>query len=248
MENVMVSIRDLYKSFGENQVLKGVSFDVEKGQIVSILGSSGSGKTTLLRCIVGLEKADDGQAFVLGKDIWKLSKKQYRKEYVSKIGMVFQGYSLFPHMTVLENVINAPIKVKKEKKETATDRALKLLEMIGLADKANVYPKTLSGGQAQRVAIARALCMQPEVLLLDEPTSALDPETTQTISDCIKTLAQSGMTIIIVTHHMEFAEDVSDYAIFLEDGSVLEEGAADAFFHRPERERTRQFLKKRVEG
>lgn len=167
MKNVMVSIRDLYKSFGKNQVLKGVSFDVEKGQVVSILGSSGSGKTTLLRCIVGLEKADDGQAFVLGKDIWKLSEKQYRKEYVSKIGMVFQGYSLFPHMTVLENVINAPIKVKKEKKETATDRALKLLEMIGLADKANVYPKTLSGGQAQRVAIARALCMQPEVLLLD---------------------------------------------------------------------------------
>lgn len=248
MENVMVSIRDLYKSFGENQVLKGVSFDVEKGQIVSILGSSGSGKTTLLKCIVGLEKADDGQAFVLGKDIWKLSEKQYRKEYVSKIGMVFQAYSLFPHMTVLENVINAPIKVKKEKKETATDRALKLLEIIGLADKANVYPKTLSGGQAQRVAIARALCMQPEVLLLDEPTSALDPETTKTISDCIKTLAQNGMTIIIVTHHMEFAEDVSDYAIFLEDGSVLEEGAADAFFHRPERERTRQFLKKRVEG
>ena len=244
MENVMVSIRDLYKSFGENQVLKGVSFDVEKGQIVSILGSSGSGKTTLLRCIVGLEKADDGQAFVLGKDIWKLSEKQYRKEYASKIGMVFQGYSLFPHMTVLENVINAPIKVKKEKKETATDRALKLLEMIGLADKADVYPKTLSGGQAQRVAIARALCMQPEVLLLDEPTSALDPETAQIISDCIKTLAQNGMTIIIVTHHMEFAEDVSDYAIFLEDGSVLEEGAADAFFHRPERERTRQFLKK----
>lgn len=244
MENVMVSIRDLYKSFGENQVLKGVSFDVEKGQIVSILGSSGSGKTTLLRCIVGLEKADSGQAFILGKDIWKLSEKQYRKEYVSKIGMVFQGYSLFPHMTVLENVINAPIKVKKEKKEDATDRALKLLEMIGLADKANVYPKTLSGGQAQRVAIARALCMQPEVLLLDEPTSALDPETTQIISDCIKTLAQNGMTIIIVTHHMEFAEDVSDYAIFLEDGSVLEEGAADTFFHRPERERTRQFLKK----
>ena len=125
MKNVMVSIRDLYKSFGKNQVLKGVSFDVEKGQVVSILGSSGSGKTTLLRCIVGLEKADDGQAFVLGKDIWKLSEKQYRKEYVSKIGMVFQGYSLFPHMTVLENVINAPIKVKKEKKETATDRALK---------------------------------------------------------------------------------------------------------------------------
>ena len=217
---------------------------MEKGQVVSILGSSGSGKTTLLRCIVGLEKADDGQAFVLGKDIWKLSEKQYRKEYVSKIGMVFQGYSLFPHMTVLENVINAPIKVKKEKKETATDRALKLLEMIGLADKANVYPKTLSGGQAQRVAIARALCMQPEVLLLDEPTSALDPETAQIISDCIKTLAQNGMTIIIVTHHMEFAEDVSDYAIFLEDGCVFEEGAADAFFHRPERERTRQFLKK----
>ena len=121
MKNVMVSIRDLYKSFGKNQVLKGVSFDVEKGQVVSILGSSGSGKTTLLRCIVGLEKADDGQAFVLGKDIWKLSEKQYRKEYVSKIGMVFQGYSLFPHMTVLENVINAPIKVKKEKKETETE-------------------------------------------------------------------------------------------------------------------------------
>lgn len=126
MKNVMVSIRDLYKSFGKNQVLKGVSFDVEKGQVVSILGSSGSGKTTLLRCIVGLEKADDGQAFVLGKDIWKLSEKQYRKEYVSKIGMVFQGYSLFPHMTVLENVINAPIKVKKEKKETADRQSFKI--------------------------------------------------------------------------------------------------------------------------
>ncbi len=244
MENVIISIRDLYKSFGENQVLKGISFDVEKGQIVSLLGSSGSGKTTLLRCIVGLEKADSGEAFVQGKNIWALSEKQYRKEYISKIGMVFQGYSLFPHMTVLENVINAPIKVKKEKKADTIDRALKLLKMIGVQDKAEMYPKTLSGGQAQRVAIARALCMQPEILLLDEPTSALDPETTQIISNCIKTLAQNGMTTIIVTHHMEFAETVSDYAIFLENGIVLEEGTADNFFYHPKKERTRQFIKR----
>ena len=244
MENVIISIRDLYKSFGENQVLKGISFDVEKGQIVSLLGSSGSGKTTLLRCIVGLEKADSGEAFVQGKNIWALSEKQYRKEYISKIGMVFQGYSLFPHMTVLENVINAPIKVKKEKKADTIDRALKLLKMIGVQDKAEMYPKTLSGGQAQRVAIARALCMQPEILLLDEPTSALDPETTQIISNCIKTLAQNGMTTIIVTHHMEFAETVSDYTIFLENGIVLEEGTADNFFYHPKKERTRQFIKR----
>ena len=244
MENVIISIRDLYKSFGENQVLKGISFDVEKGQIVSLLGSSGSGKTTLLRCIVGLEKADSGEAFVQGKNIWALCEKQYRKEYISKIGMVFQGYSLFPHMTVLENVINAPIKVKKEKKADTIDRALKLLKMIGVQDKAEMYPKTLSGGQAQRVAIARALCMQPEILLLDEPTSALDPETTQIISNCIKTLAQNGMTTIIVTHHMEFAETVSDYAIFLENGIVLEEGTADNFFYHPKKERTRQFIKR----
>lgn len=244
MENVIISIRDLYKSFGENQVLKGISFDVEKGQIVSLLGSSGSGKTTLLRCIVGLEKADSGEAFVQGKNIWALSEKQYRKEYISKIGMVFQGYSLFPHMTVLENVINAPIKVKKEKKADTIDRALKLLKMIGVQDKAEMYPKTLSGGQAQRVAIARALCMQPEILLLDEPTSALDPETTQIISNCIKTLAQNGMTTIIVTHHMKFAETVSDYAIFLENGIVLEEGTADNFFYHPKKERTRQFIKR----
>lgn len=244
MENVIISIRDLYKTFGENQVLKGISFDVEKGQIVSLLGSSGSGKTTLLRCIVGLEKADSGEAFVQGKNIWALSEKQYRKEYISKIGMVFQGYSLFPHMTVLENVINAPIKVKKEKKADTIDRALKLLKMIGVQDKAEMYPKTLSGGQAQRVAIARALCMQPEILLLDEPTSALDPETTQIISNCIKTLAQNGMTTIIVTHHMEFAETVSDYAIFLENGIVLEEGTADNFFYHPKKERTRQFIKR----
>ena len=244
MENVIISIRDLYKTFGENQVLKGISFDVEKGQIVSLLGSSGSGKTTLLRCIVGLEKADSGEAFVQGKNIWALSEKQYRKEYISKIGMVFQGYSLFPHMTVLENVINAPIKVKKEKKADTIDRALKLLKMIGVQDKAEMYPKTLSGGQAQRVAIARALCMQPEILLLDEPTSALDPETTQIISNCIKTLAQNGMTTIIVTHHMEFAETVSDYAIFLENGIVLEEGTADNFFYHQKKERTRQFIKR----
>ena len=244
MENVIISIRDLYKSFGENQVLKGISFDVEKGQIVSLLGSSGSGKTTLLRCFVGLEKAVSGEAFVQGKNIWALSEKQYRKEYISKIGMVFQGYSLFPHMTVLENVINAPIKVKKEKKADTIDRALKLLKMIGVQDKAEMYPKTLSGGQAQRVAIARALCMQPEILLLDEPTSALDPETTQIISNCIKTLAQNGMTTIIVTHHMEFAETVSDYAIFLENGIVLEEGTADNFFYHPKKERTRQFIKR----
>ena len=217
---------------------------MEKGQIVSLLGSSGSGKTTLLRCIVGLEKADSGEAFVQGKNIWALSEKQYRKEYISKIGMVFQGYSLFPHMTVLENVINAPIKVKKEKKADTIDRALKLLKMIGVQDKAEMYPKTLSGGQAQRVAIARALCMQPEILLLDEPTSALDPETTQIISNCIKTLAQNGMTTIIVTHHMEFAETVSDYAIFLENGIVLEEGTADNFFYHPKKERTRQFIKR----
>ena len=244
MENVIISIRDLYKSFGENQVLKGISFDVEKGQIVSLLGSSGSGKTTLLRCIVGLEKADSGEAFVQGKNIWALSEKQYRIEYISKIGKVNQGYSLFPHMTVLENVINAPIKVKKEKKADTIDRALKLLKMIGVQDKAEMYPKTLSGGQAQRVAIARALCMQPEILLLDEPTSALDPETTQIISNCIKTLAQNGMTTIIVTHHMEFAETVSDYAIFLENGIVLEEGTADNFFYHPKKERTRQFIKR----
>ena len=244
MENVIISIRDLYKSFGENQVLKGISFDVKKGQIVSLLGSSGSGKTTLLRCIVGLEKADSGEAFVQGKNIWALSEKQYRKEYTSKIGMVFQGYSLFPHMTVLENVINAPIKVKKEKKADTIDRALKLLKMIGVQDKTEMYPKTLSGGQTQRVAIARALCMQPEILLLDEPTSALDPETTQIISNCIKTLAQNGMTIIVVTHHMEFAKTVSDYAIFLENGIVLEEGTADSFFYHPKKERTRQFIKR----
>ena len=197
-----------------------------------------------MRCIVGLEKADSGEAFVQGKNIWALSEKQYRKEYISKIGMVFQGYSLFPHMTVLENVINAPIKVKKEKKADTIDRALKLLKMIGVQDKAEMYPKTLSGGQAQRVAIARALCMQPEILLLDEPTSALDPETTQIISNCIKTLAQNGMTTIIVTHHMEFAETVSDYAIFLENGIVLEEGTADNFFYHPKKERTRQFIKR----
>ena len=191
-----------------------------------------------------MEKADSGEAFVQGKNIWALSEKQYRKEYISKIGMVFQGYSLFPHMTVLENVINAPIKVKKEKKADTIDRALKLLKMIGVQDKAEMYPKTLSGGQAQRVAIARALCMQPEILLLDEPTSALDPETTQIISNCIKTLAQNGMTTIIVTHHMEFAETVSDYAIFLENGIVLEEGTADNFFYHPKKERTRQFIKR----
>lgn len=244
MENVIISIRDLYKSFGENSILKGVSFDVKKGQIVTILGSSGSGKTTLLRCIIGLEKADSGTAYILGKNIWELSEKQYRKEYLSKMGMVVQGYSLFPHMNVLENVVNAPIKVKKEKKEDAIERAFKILKMIGLTDKAYVYPGTLSGGQAQRVAIARALCMQPEILLLDEPTSALDPETTQIISNCIKNLAQNGMTIVIVTHHMEFAENVSDYAIFLEDGKVLEEGVSDTFFYQPKKERTKQFIKR----
>lgn len=244
MENVIISIRDLYKSFGENSILKGVSFDVKKGQIVTILGSSGSGKTTLLRCIIGLEKADSGTAYILGKNIWELSEKQYRKEYLSKMCMVVQGYSLFPHMNVLENVVNAPIKVKKEKKEDAIERAFKILKMIGLTDKAYVYPGTLSGGQAQRVAIARALCMQPEILLLDEPTSALDPETTQIISNCIKNLAQNGMTIVIVTHHMEFAENVSDYAIFLEDGKVLEEGVSDTFFYQPKKERTKQFIKR----
>jgi len=239
--NAIISVHDLKKSFGSLQVLKGISMDVHKGEVISVIGSSGSGKSTFLRCLNRLEKADSGSVLIQGNDILKMSGRAARN-IVAEMGMVFQSFNLFPHMTVLENVMKSPILIKNEKKEIVEERARKLLKEVGLEDKADVYPSTLSGGQAQRVAIARALCMDPVIMLFDEPTSALDPEKVGEVLAVIQKLADEGMTMIIVTHEMGFARKVSDRIVFMHDGVILEEGTPDEIFNNPRNERTKQFL------
>jgi ABC-type polar amino acid transport system ATPase subunit len=229
------------KSFGQLEVLKGVDVEVRRGEVLAIIGPSGSGKSTLLRCFNGLEKVTSGQIEVLGQPLSQNKRELARQR--EKLGMVFQRFHLFPHLTALGNIIEAPIHVKGMKRADAVRVAYELLDKIGLRDKADVYPSKLSGGQQQRVAIARALAMQPEVLLLDEPTSALDPELVGEVLQVIQKLAQEGMTMVLVTHEMAFAKRVADRVIFMEDGVIVEEGPPSQIFDQPKSERTRRFLR-----
>ena len=238
----MIDVKHLYKSFGSLDVLKDVNLHVNKGEVVAIIGPSGSGKSTLLRSINLLETPTGGEIFVDGKSI--TAKDTSITALRQNVGMVFQHFNLFAHMTVLKNMIYAPVKTKRLTKAQAAEKAMQLLERVGLADKANVYPVTLSGGQKQRVAIARALAMDPQVILFDEPTSALDPEMVTEVLDVIKELAKTGITMLLVTHEMSFAREVADRIIFMDNGQILEDTAPEEFFAAPKTERAREFLKK----
>ena len=238
----MIKIEHLAKHFGTLEVLKDISLEIQKGEVVAIIGPSGSGKSTLLRCINLLEKPDGGSITIDGINI--LEKGVDIAKIRSNVGMVFQHFNLFGNMTVLKNMIYAPMVVLGLGKEEATDRAMALLRRVGLEEKAYQYPSRLSGGQQQRVAIARALAMQPEVLLFDEPTSALDPEMVKEVLDVIKDLAHTGITMVLVTHEMGFAREVADQICFLDGGVLAEKATPDVFFSSPKSERARQFLAK----
>lgn len=238
----MISVKDLHKSFGGVTVLDGISTQVERGDVVCIIGPSGSGKSTFLRCLNRLETPDSGQILLDGVDLTDPRTDLDRQRM--KMGMVFQQFNLFPHMTVLKNLTMAPMLLKKESQQTAEQRAMTLLDRVGLADRAGEYPARLSGGQKQRIAIVRALCMEPEVLLFDEPTSALDPEMVGEVLDVMKELAQSGMTMVVVTHEMGFAREVASRVLFMDQGVVMEENRPGALFENPLSPRLRSFLSK----
>lgn len=240
----MIKVIDLHKNFKNLHVLKGINLNVSKGEVVVIIGPSGSGKSTLLRCLNKLEESNSGE--ILFKDISVTNCKNDINKIRQDMGMVFQNFNLFPHMTVLENITLAPIKIKKMDKKQAEDTGFKLLGRVGLSDKANSYPNQLSGGQKQRVAIARALAMSPDLMLFDEPTSALDPEMVGEVLEVMKQLAAEGMTMIIVTHEMTFARQVADRVIFMDDGVILEEGSPEEFFTNPKNQRAQDFLKRVV--
>lgn len=243
--NIIINVENLKKSFGDLQIIKGISFSVHKGQVLSIIGPSGSGKSTILRCVSQLEKVTDGSITVCGKSLVKdgvYCSKQESREIALKSGLVFQNFNLFPHFSVLRNVTDAQINVLKKSKEEATEIAMQLLDRMGLAAKADSYPCQLSGGQQQRVSIARALALKPEVLLFDEPTSALDPELTGEILEVIKSLAQEKMTMVVVTHEMAFARDISDHIIFMDGGVIVESGSPEDVINNPKQERTKLFL------
>ncbi|KOF11544.1 peptide ABC transporter ATP-binding protein [Planococcus glaciei] len=238
----MIKVEHLYKKFGTNEVLKDITTEIKKGEVVSIIGPSGSGKSTFLRCLNMLEIPTSGTVVVNGQNL--TGPKKDVQKIRQHIGMVFQHFHLFPHLTVLENLTYAPMKVKGEKKETAQEKARILLKRVGLAEKEKAYPSSLSGGQKQRVAIARALAMEPDLMLFDEPTSALDPEMVKEVLDVMKDLAKSGMTMAVVTHEMGFAREVADRVIFLDHGVLVEEGQPVEFFNSPQTERARDFLEK----
>ena len=240
MSNCMVTIKDLRKRFGDLEVLKGVNMEVKKGEVVVILGPSGSGKSTILRCINRLEEPTSGQIII--DDIEVTNPRTDINKVRQRVGMVFQQFNLFPHMTALQNVTLAPMKVQKKSKQEAERIGLELLKKVGLLDKANSYPMQLSGGQQQRVAIARALAMRPDVMLFDEVTSALDPELVKEVLDVMKNLAMDGMTMIVVTHEMNFAKEVGDRIILIDRGVIVEENTPDQFFTNPQHERTKRFL------
>lgn len=238
----MINVQALSKKFGDNLVLSDITTSVQKGEVVAIIGPSGSGKSTFLRCMNLLETPTSGTIEINGKNL-TASKKEIHK-IRQQIGMVFQHFHLFPHMTVLENLMYAPVKAKGTNKNEAREKALQLLKRVGLAPKASAYPNSLSGGQKQRVAIARALAMEPQLMLFDEPTSALDPEMVKEVLEVMKDLAKTGMTMVVVTHEMGFAREVADRVLFLDHGILVEEGHPAAFFQRPESERARDFLDK----
>ncbi len=238
----MIKIRNLQKSFGDLHVLKGIDYDIKEKDTICIIGPSGSGKSTFLRCINLMEEPTGGHIYIRGKDI--LDPSQNPVEMRQKVGMVFQHFNLFPHLTVLQNITLAPIKVKKIDPKKAEELALKLLGQVGLEEKKDVYPSALSGGQKQRVAIARALAMEPEIMLFDEPTSALDPEVIGEVLEIIKSLAHHGMTLILVTHQMGFANEVCDRVVFMDEGVIVEENTPQELFSNPQHERTKKFLDK----
>lgn len=241
----MLKTVDLYKSFGDLEVLKGINTEIHKGEVVAIIGPSGSGKSTFIRCLNLLEEPTKGQVFFKDTDITSKTKKEVDIDKVREhIGMVFQHFNLFPHMSVLDNLTLAPIKIKGMSEQAAKEQAIELLKKVGLEEKKDAYPNNLSGGQKQRVAIARALAMNPEVMLFDEPTSALDPEMVKEVLNVIKSLAQSKMTIVIVTHEMGFAKEVADRVMFMDEGIIMEEGTPDEIFNHPKNQRTKEFLDK----
>ena len=238
----MISIRNLHKKFGNLHVLRGVDLKVEEREVVVIIGPSGSGKSTILRCINYLEEPTEGEIIVDGITLNK--QESVINKVRAEVGMVFQRFNLFPHMTVLENIELAPVKVRKMAQKEAEAVALDLLDKVGLADKAHAYPEQLSGGQQQRVAIARALAMRPKVMLFDEPTSALDPEMVKEVLDVMKTLVKEGMTMVVVTHEMGFAREVGNRVIFIDEGRIVEEGTPNDVFFNAKEERTKLFLSK----
>ncbi|MBR4421353.1 MAG: amino acid ABC transporter ATP-binding protein [Erysipelotrichaceae bacterium] len=241
----MLGVKNLHKSFGSNQVLKGIDFNVDEGEVIAIIGSSGSGKTTLLRCMAFLEQADDGIYTFdeLTKDIRTITRKEI-KELRMKMGFVFQSFNLFRNKTALQNIMEGLVVARKMNSEEAKKISLAMLDKVGMSDRADYYPDQLSGGQQQRVAIARALAANPEVILFDEPTSALDPELTGEVLDVMVKLAKEGTTMVIVTHEMEFARNVADRVIFMENGVVVEEGPAEQILTDPKEEATRRFLRR----
>ncbi|MCM3216872.1 amino acid ABC transporter ATP-binding protein [Niallia taxi] len=237
----MIRITQLNKSFGDLHVLKNIDMTVLESDVVCLIGSSGSGKSTLLRCLNFLEKKDNGSIIIEGKEVNPTTDNLNKIR--EKVGMVFQNFNLFPHKTVLENIIEAPVMVKGVDKKQAILKAKQLLNKVDLEDKADVYPSKLSGGQKQRVAIARALAMEPEIMLFDEPTSALDPELVGEVLTTMKDLAEEGMTMVVVTHEMGFAKEVADKIVYMHDGKIVEHGTSEEFFNHPKEERTREFLK-----
>ena len=239
---MMLDIQDLHKTFGSNQVLKGITTTIDQGEVVVVIGPSGSGKSTFLRCLNLLEVPTSGKIFFEGTDITDPKNDLYKMR--EKMGMVFQNFNLFPNMTVLENITLSPTKVKKVAKSAADQLAKQLLNDVGLPDKAKAYPQSLSGGQMQRIAIARALAMEPDVMLIDEPTSALDPEMVGEVLSVMQRLAQQGMTMVIVTHEMGFAKEVADRILFMDQGIIMEEGTPEQIFDHPKNPRTIDFLSK----
>ena len=238
----MIYVKDLKKSFGKHEVLKGIDENIRKGEVVVVIGPSGSGKSTFLRCLNLLEKPTSGEIIFEGNNI--MDKKVNINKIREKMGMVFQQFNLFPHKTVMENIIMAPVKVKGWKEDEAIKKGEELLEKVGLLDKKDSYPNSLSGGQKQRIAIARALAMEPNVMLFDEPTSALDPEMVGEVLNVMKDLASEGMTMVVVTHEMGFAKEVGDRIVFMDGGNILESGKPEEFFANPKNERTKEFLSK----
>ncbi len=250
--NDIIVFKNVHKHFGDLEVLKGIDLSIKKGEVVCLLGPSGSGKSTLLRCLNYLERIDGGEIHIAGEltdkcdakgKRMKLSEKK-QSAVCSELGMVFQRFNLFPHKTVLENVMSGPVIVKKESTDTAKSYAKKLLADVGLSDKENEYPSRLSGGQQQRVAIARALAMKPEIMLFDEPTSALDPELVGEVLDVMKKLAKDGMTMLVVTHEMGFAREVADRVLFMDGGVIVEDSSPEKFFTNPRSDRAKAFLDK----
>ncbi len=241
-DSVLIKVDGLKKSFGKVEVLKGIDIEIKKGEVVVVIGASGSGKSTFLRCLNRLEEPTGGNIYFNGQDI--TSKKSNINQHRQKMGMVFQQFNLFPHMTILKNMTKAPMTLLGYSKTEAEEKAIDLLKQVNLEEKADSYPSQLSGGQKQRVAIVRALAMNPDVMLFDEPTSALDPEMVGEVLEVMKGLAKDGMTMVVVTHEMGFAREVADRVIFIDEGVILEEGTPEEFFGNPKSERLRDFLSK----